>query len=218
MPQIPSMRANPVYFLLPISIRQAGLTALILLINLPALYPAQAQDEAPQPSAAIMVNHEGYRAADEKVAMVSSALALPFIVQTEAEGVEIVRGLLQLRQPNDPNSGGNIWAADFSVLQATGTYRLQVPGLGVSFPFEVAETRYRPLLLQSLRAIHWLRAGQSVVKTSQASGRAIPFCLPKRNATGQKPPRPRLSTSPPAGSKAAAWASLSPAGPTRRAC
>jgi hypothetical protein len=101
-------------------------------------------------SPVIHVNQTGYLPAEKKTAMVGyylgslGELRLPgeatFKV-VNAAGKEALKGKLRQR----PDEGfpypayQNVWEADFTALREPGQYRVHVPELGYSYPFQVGE-------------------------------------------------------------------------------
>jgi len=101
-------------------------------------------------SPAIHVNEVGYLPAQSKRAMVGFYLGslgemdIPnaanppeFKIIAAASGKECFTGKLTQRHDNGFPfiCYQNVWQADFSTFKTPGEYRLQVPGLGASFPF-----------------------------------------------------------------------------------
>jgi hypothetical protein len=102
---------------------------------------------------AIHVNHHGYVPDLPKKAMVSlyigsmGEMAIPagagFRIVDAGTGNVVHQGSLTLRRDvgytYSPTPYQQVYEADFSSFRTPGEYRLQVPGLGASFPFLISE-------------------------------------------------------------------------------
>lgn len=128
----------------------------IILLLTPLL--AAVADEQPI-SSAIFINQSAYIVGHAKIGLVSSPIALPFTLwnlQTEAPSL---RSRLALRAAHHAASGMNVWQADFSIIDATGVYALEVPGLGRSHPFSIIQTPPMTLAARALNAFYYFRCG-----------------------------------------------------------
>nr|HQH71138.1 glycoside hydrolase family 9 protein [bacterium] len=94
----------------------------------------------------------------------SSPVGLPFSVLNAETSAPVLAGMLQLAEPSDAASGSDVWIADFSVLDATGKYLLQVEGIGQSPPFPIDTRLYPPLLRQTARSYYYQRCGSALLK------------------------------------------------------
>ncbi|HWD20897.1 MAG TPA: glycoside hydrolase family 9 protein [Verrucomicrobiae bacterium] len=103
-------------------------------------------------SPAIHVNEEGYTAAWPKMAMVGYFLGSAGEMEIpgaggfnliDAHGATVFHGPLTLRPDQGytytPRPYQNVWQADFTGWTNAGIYRVQVPGLGASYPFAIDE-------------------------------------------------------------------------------
>jgi endoglucanase len=117
-------------------------------------------------SLSIQVNQVGYAPVAPKLAYIGNWLgdlgpmpvdATDFGVVDVDSGETIFEGVLSLRAAADPQSGADLYEADFSGLSTPGTYRVEVPGLGNSLPFEVAETVYDPVYRTVARLLYHKR-------------------------------------------------------------
>lgn len=143
-------------------------TVLACLIMISLFHFAHSQDEKPVVSPWIFVNHLGYLPSSEKIAVVSSTTGLPFelmqlLPEPEKEKLAF-KGMLKLTQANDLLSGAHLWEADFSMIHATGTYQLQVPGLGKSYPFQIMPKLYSHTSNQALKSFYFHRSGIELPK------------------------------------------------------
>jgi endoglucanase len=62
----------------------------------------------------------------------------------------------------DANSGDNIQAADFSSLKQEGRFHIDVPGVGVSWPFAIAYGAYSRAFYLTMRSFYGQRCGTAV--------------------------------------------------------
>lgn len=129
---------------------------------------AYSQENQPDISPWIFVNHLGYLPSSQKIAVVSSTTGLPFeLVQLLPEPEKertAFRGMLKLAQAHDTLSGAHVWVADFSMISATGTYRVQVPGIGMSYPFQIMPKIYSHTAHQALKSFYFHRSGVELPK------------------------------------------------------
>jgi hypothetical protein len=101
-------------------------------------------------NSSIHVNQEGYATLSPKQAVVgyylgnAGELILPttiFEVIDESDGLPVLTGALTRKTDigyiYQPTPYQKVWVADFSALEVPGRYRLSVPGMGVSLPFEI---------------------------------------------------------------------------------
>jgi endoglucanase len=117
-------------------------------------------------SASIKVNQVGYQPAATKLGFVGNWLGdlgpMPvdgflFDVIDTADGCVVLTGELLLRAAADPNSGEDVYTADFSALTTPGRYRLAVPGLGLSHPFDIADDVYDSVYRTTARVFYHKR-------------------------------------------------------------
>jgi endoglucanase len=134
------------------------LRILLSLLCVPALAAAQ-------PTAAttdIKVDQVGYLPSAPKVALVVSAKADgAFLVRRTADGKEALRGTLSAPVP-DATSGDEVRSADFSRLTKAGTYYVEVPGVGTSWPFAIGETAFSRTFYLAMRSFYGQRCGTAV--------------------------------------------------------
>ncbi len=119
-----------------------------------------------QPSESIQVNQVGYAPGAPKLAYVGNWLgdlgSLPvddpsFRVVDSTTGAIACAGPLTLRAPADPQSGADVYEADFSDLTTPGQYRIEVPQIGRSFPFAIAEDVYDGVYRTVMRSFYHRR-------------------------------------------------------------
>lgn len=118
----------------------------------------------------LQVNQIGYVPSATKIAFaggwLGSAGPLPVggreFQIIDSQGTEVFKAPLQLRAAADPWSGNDVYQADFSALTTPGVYRLKVPGLGRSDPFEIGSTVYAPVARKVLRVFYHSRNGMPI--------------------------------------------------------
>ncbi|MCG6942355.1 MAG: glycoside hydrolase family 9 protein, partial [Thiohalocapsa sp.] len=117
-------------------------------------------------SSSIQVNQVGYLPAATKLGFVGNWLGdigpMPvdadgFEVLDADTGVVVLTGSLALRAAADPKSGEDVYTADFSSLTTPGRYRLRVPGIGLSYPFRIAEDVYADVWRTTMRVFYHKR-------------------------------------------------------------
>jgi endoglucanase len=122
--------------------------------------------DARQPSESIQVNQVGYAPGAPKLAYVGNWLGdlgpLPvddraFQVVDTTTGAVAYAGSLTLRTTADPQSGADVYEADFSDLTTPGQYRIEVPQIGRSFPFSIAEDVYDEVYRTLMRSFYHRR-------------------------------------------------------------
>ncbi len=134
---------------------------------------AAEQDSPVSPN--IHVNQIGYLPSTPKVAKVSSSLGLPFSLINTETSQPVFKGMLKLSEANDQESGGHIWSADFSVVRTTGTFFLEVKGVGHSYPFRIDHEVYNKLSRDALKSFYYHRCGVDLSKDF-AGNWAHPAC------------------------------------------
>jgi endoglucanase len=117
---------------------------------------------AAAPTTDIKVDQVGYLPESPKVAfVVSSRSVSEFFVRSKADDALVFRGNLSSRV-SDADSLDQVQAADFSALKKSGTYYLEVPGVGKSWSFTIGADVYRPAFYLSMRAFYGQRCGTAV--------------------------------------------------------
>ncbi|GAB5519686.1 MAG: hypothetical protein RhofKO_19370 [Rhodothermales bacterium] len=110
---------------------------------------------------AIRLNQLGYYPEAVKKAVVVGADAGPFYVLNWARTDTLLEGTLEASR-HWSHSGENVRLADFSALNASGTYVLDIPGVGVSYPFEVGGAVHREMIRGTLKALYFARASTAI--------------------------------------------------------
>ncbi|HEY2944114.1 MAG TPA: glycoside hydrolase family 9 protein, partial [Vicinamibacteria bacterium] len=124
---------------------------------------AQESESARPPlSEAIKVDQVGYLPARAKLAIVTDPRATgSFSVRRSTDGGEVLTGRLGPPLP-DPDTGDTVRTADFSVVNQTGTFYLDVAGVGASHEFDVAPDVYAKVFYVAMRAFYGQRCGAPV--------------------------------------------------------
>ena len=127
----------------------------------------------------IRLNQIGFYPDQPKVAVVVAASADSFYVHPAGEETVVFRGALGTGRIWSP-SAETVKQADFSALREAGTYELDVPGLGRSYPFRIAARVHEEVARASLKAFYFQRA--SIALTAPyAGGHARPAGHPDTN-------------------------------------
>jgi endoglucanase len=134
------------------------LPTLLLLSSLPAL----AGPKSFAPAVEIKVDQVGYLPAAPKVALVVSGRTTgEFIVRRVGDGKVVLRGTLA-PAARDVTSGDSVQAADFTRLKKNGGFYLDVPGVGVSWPFRIGDDVYARAYYLAMRSFYGQRCGTAV--------------------------------------------------------
>jgi endoglucanase len=144
------------------------LAALVLLCLAPGPADAQPPPPAHETVSPIRLNSLGYPTASGKWATVTAACKT-FVVLNARTGEEAGRGSA-VPLATDPQPGRQMYVADFSGIQE-GRFRLEVPGVGVSTEFDVADDVYNWPFYCSTRAMYLWRCGAAV--EGQFAGRSF---------------------------------------------
>lgn len=137
---------------------RAFLLGLVLLSCISSLGGGQ----SPAPTSGIKVDQVGYLPTAPKVAMVAARTATgTFVVRRFGEGEVVFRGKLSAPAA-DASSGDSVQTADFSSLKKEGRFYLEVPGVGVSWPFAIAPDAYSRAFYLAMRSFYGQRCGAAV--------------------------------------------------------
>jgi endoglucanase len=127
-------------------------------------------------SEAIKVDQVGYLPSRPKLAMVTDARATgAFRVRRARDGAEVAGGALGSPHA-DPDTGDTVRLADFSALGESGTFYLDVAGLGTSDEFDVAPDVYARAFLLAARSFYGQRCGMAVDLAPLHPGYSYPAC------------------------------------------
>lgn len=125
---------------------------------------------------AIKLDQVGYLPRTPKLAMVTDARASgSFSVRRASDEAEVLKGTLSPAVV-DEDSGDRVRVADFSALALTGTFLLDVAGIGRSHPFEVSDDVYAGAFYLTARAFYGQRCGTAVDLAPTHPGYSHPAC------------------------------------------
>lgn len=122
----------------------------------------------------IKVDQAGYLPKAPKIAMVT-AQGERFAVKRASDNKTVFDGKLSAAAP-DADSGDSVQTADFSTLRKEGTYYLDVPGVGRSWPFEIRPDVYARAYYLAMRAFYGQRCGTAVDLGPEFPGYSYPPC------------------------------------------
>lgn len=140
------------------------LLAVVLAAGAVAAYafqPDQPAAESRRPSDQVKVCQVGYLPGETKLAMITAAPTGDVIVRRASYGAAVLT-VPAGSAVEDPDSGDTVRVVDFSALKQPGVYYLDVPGVGNSYVFRIADDTFaRPFRL-AMRAFTGQRCGTSV--------------------------------------------------------
>lgn len=114
------------------------------------------------PSPFVRVDQVGYLPTETKFGVVVSASATgPFDVRRVSDDASVFSGSLAAAF-TDLDSGDSIRTADFSTLSTTGSYYLDVAGVGVSQPFDIGLDAFMGAFVTVMRGFYGQRCGIAV--------------------------------------------------------
>jgi endoglucanase len=132
-----------------------------LLVALASAAPVLAVSPPVSPTTDIKVDQVGYRPAAPKLALVVSPAATGAFTVRTPDGKAAFGG--RLSDPvTDASSGDSVRTADFSALRKPGRYYLDVEGVGVSWPFAIAEDAFARAFYLAMRSFYGQRCGTAV--------------------------------------------------------
>ena len=146
---------------------------LVLLLSACA---RESESARPALSDSIKVDQVGYLPARAKLAFITDPAATgSFAVSRSADGSQVLTG--RLGPPTaDPDTGDTVRVADFTALTQTGSFYLDVAGVGASHEFDVAPEVYAKLFYLSARAFYGQRCGTAVDLAPTYPGYRHPAC------------------------------------------
>ncbi|HEY1210044.1 MAG TPA: glycoside hydrolase family 9 protein [Terracidiphilus sp.] len=165
---LPLMSSRSVHELLP-SVLLAGL----LLCPAALVYGSESPGDE-NSRLAIKVDQVGYPLNGPKVALVSSP-ATTFQVRRSSDNQVVFHGKLGTAV-FDPNTGDQVRAADFSVLRRTGSFYVEVPGVGRSWNFTVGKNVFQHTYYMAMRAFYGQRCGTAVDMGPEFPGYSHAIC------------------------------------------
>lgn len=137
--------------------------------ELPALPPVLF-DDGRQINDNIRLNQLGFLPDRNKVAYLGQYMGdagpMPFEASEfhliDAAGKKVFTGKPARREANEQLVGQQVWEMDFTALNTPGTYRVQVPGVGVSYDFVIGANALNPMFVTYMRGHYHQRCGCAV--------------------------------------------------------
>ena len=114
----------------------------------------------------IHINQLGYRPRDTKIVKAPGGYSVFYVMDRDTEQV-VFEGTFG-NAKEDQGAGEDVVCGDFSSLDSPGQYVVQVPELGRSYPFSIAEDIYAELNTAVLKMLYYQRCG--VTLTEQYAG------------------------------------------------
>src|SRR3954447_25843125 len=114
------------------------------------------------PSVAIKVDQVGYVVDARKIAFVASSSPVSAFAVRRASDGSIVFSGVPAAPVDDVDSGDRVQALDFSAVRTPGTYSLEVPGVGGSWPFAIGADTYARTYYLAMRSYYGQRCGTAV--------------------------------------------------------
>jgi endoglucanase len=126
----------------------------VSLIGAASLHAAQ--------NAAVRVDQVGYLPPESKYGMVAGGTPTgAFDIRRVSDSVSVFNGTLAAAF-TDADSGDSIRTADFSSLTSTGSYYLDVAGVGQSYNFDINASAFSAAYLKAVRGFYGQRCGIAV--------------------------------------------------------
>jgi len=155
-----------------------SLSSLIVRTILLTVFFDGTMGSAPSPqngSVRIQVDQVGYLPRASKLAMVNATTATTFEVKRASDDKTTFKGWFA-PAAFDADTGDSIQAADFSKLVESGTYYLEVPGVGRSWTFSIGPDVYSRAYYLAMRAFYGQRCGIAVDLGPEFPGYVHPAC------------------------------------------
>jgi endoglucanase len=128
-----------------------------LAIALSAAMPTLAMDATTD----IKVDQAGYLSSSEKLAMVVKGGANGFSLKRSGDNSVAFTGTLA-KAETDEHSGDSVQIADFSSVRESGSYYVDVPGVGRSWDFTIAPDVFNHVYYLAMRGFYAQRCGTAV--------------------------------------------------------
>lgn len=119
--------------------------------------PARVQ----QPAAALHLNQVGFYPGAPKVAVVMGAAGGRFSLMAPGSTKPVFTGELSAAR-YDSLAQQTVRVADFSACRAQGTFVVAVPGVGVSYPFQIKPKVHEALVQAALKGFYYQRASTAL--------------------------------------------------------
>ena len=135
-----------------------------LFTLIPMLFMQQcfAQQQSFNGTTIIRLNQIGFYPEGPKTAIVLGNKKSDFYLQTPNHQI-VFTGKLK-KSINPDFAGNDTYIADFSAYHQPGKYRLVVPGIGSSYPFEIKSDVYRNVADASIKAYYFMRASTPLLE------------------------------------------------------
>jgi len=153
--------------------RRALLSSVAVLLIIPLLLSLAYAAESPA-SLSIKVDQVGYPLDGPKIALVSER-AESFEVRSSRDGAVVFHGKLDQPQA-DADTGDQVQAADFSSFHKAGNFYIDVPGVGRSWDFSLAQNVYQRTYYLAMRGFYGQRCGMAVDMGPEFPGYSHPAC------------------------------------------
>ncbi|MDB5134351.1 MAG: cellulase [Mucilaginibacter sp.] len=128
---------------------------------------ARARDLIDSGELKIRLNQVGFYPAAPKIAIVLTDKGNTFSLQTVNKKTAFNGVLKRSAQPDF--AGNYTWIANFSVYNKPGTYTLNIPGIGNSYPFIISSSVHSKVADASIKAYYFMRA--SIPLTEKYAGK-----------------------------------------------
>ncbi|MGL5317203.1 MAG: glycoside hydrolase family 9 protein [Bacteroidales bacterium] len=117
------------------------------------------ESQLPVQSDLIRINQVGYLPDNEKIAtIVDGTPQTEFLIRNVSSGEIEFKGTLSGVRNSDLSSQ-KVVVADFSSLKAKGAYVMEVPGVGISYPFSIQSDIYTQPALRAMKSYYYQRSG-----------------------------------------------------------
>lgn len=152
------------------SVLRVGLVLLWIVFIVAPGYTRAAEGKSVQ----IKVDQVGYLPDSTKLALVT-AQGRKFEVKRVSDDATVFKGDLGAAS-QDANTGDSVQIADFSQLKESGTYYLDVPGVGKSWTFSIRPDVFSRTYYLAMRAFYGQRCGTPVDLGPEFPGYSHPAC------------------------------------------
>lgn len=150
--------------------------SILLVILLLIVFSIYAQDKGRVRSDRIRLNQIGFYPQAPKVAIIVNTTAVEFYITKVGSSKRVYSG--KLSTPMQSEFSTNLTrTADFTAFQKPGTFVLNVPGEGYSYPFEIAESVHDAVMKASLKGFYFQRLSTALPER-YAGKWARPFSHP----------------------------------------
>jgi len=133
-----------------------------------------AEQAVPTPDSRIRLNTIGFLPGRLKRASIAAACTR-FSVRRADSGKDVYAGTVS-GPVHNADSNEDLYTADFSALKATGTYYLEIPGVGRSADFRIAPDVYNDAFYLVTRGMYLWRCGVAVSATYRGDTFAHAAC------------------------------------------